>query len=331
MQRLVLIFALFMSLSGLPAGPALAGTIQPDPLIITSAAPSDTPFFLSMQSAPFPFQGKFGDTGVPFFDSRHAETGEPAHTNRYGEKIPASRYQDSQVLFYLPPDFSPAQPFFYLVFFHGLPSNPRGELARHELARQVKTSGKNMILVMPPLASNAADASPGKFFLPGAFNNFINEIATGLAKRFNADAGAQFKKAPVIVAAFSGGYKSAAYVVDRGGSGDRLLGVLLFDALFEDVEKFFGWLNNSRAGVFFFHLFGQGSCEKNSQILIESLKQKNIDYTTSWPKRLAPGGIHFIRVDTTHNEIPSKGPPADPFAKALSIIPGFTKSGDHKK
>lgn len=329
--RLPVLFALFLNLCGAAIMPASAANIKPDPGIVTQSGPKGEPFFMPMQQAPFPFQGEFGDTGVPFFDSKHAKTGEPAHTNRYGEKIPASRYQDKQVLFYLPPDFVPGRPFFYLVFFHGLPSNPRADFDSHRLARQIKASGKNMILVMPPLASNAADASPGKFFTPGAFNSFINEVSTGLAKRFNAISTAQFSKAPVIVAAFSGGYKSAAYIVDRGGSGGRLIGVFLFDALFEDVDKFFGWLNSNRTGVFFLHIFGQGSCERNSQILIESLKQKNIDYATSWPKRLEPGDIHFIRVETSHNKIPSMGPPADPLARALAIIPGFKKTGDHKK
>ncbi|MBU1106955.1 MAG: hypothetical protein KKB51_09835 [Candidatus Riflebacteria bacterium] len=299
----------------------LAGTLASSTISIGKA------FYLPMNFAPFPYQGSFGDSGITFFDSKYSKTGEPAHTNRYGEKIPESRYQDSNVLFYLPPGFSPNKPFFYLVFFHGLPSNPDTEFNNHKLAKQIINSGKNVILIMPPLATNAADASPGKFFAQGAFSSFINETVTSLSSRFPQDTHAQFVNAPIVLAAFSGGYKSAAYIVDRGGLGERLHGLLLFDAMFEDVDKFYNWLKSSHKSVFFFHLFGR-SCEHNSQVLLSSLQQNGINYSSSWPKSLRPGNIHFIKVATSHTAIPSKGPPKNPVAKVLMTIPGFNRQGD---
>lgn len=302
---------------------------------VTTTMASTTPlmeqvFYLPLQSAPFPYDGEFGDTGAPFFDSRHGKTGEAAHTNRYGEKIPESRYADNRVMFFLPPGFMLNKPFFYLVFFHGLPSNPRDEFIKHRLERQLKASEKNVILLLPPLASNAADASPGKFFRKGAFGSFMNEVATGLAGKFPQADAAIFASAPVIVSAFSGGYKSAAYVVDRGELDERIMGILLFDALFEDVDKFSNWLLKNSDRAFFMHLFGKGSCERNSQILIKSLQQQNISVATNWPTRLIDGAIHFICIATPHNDVARRGPPADPVAKALAAIPGYNKQGDKK-
>lgn len=289
------------------------------------------PFYKKIKSAPFPYQGEYGDTGRPFFDSKLKKTGEPAHTNRYGEKIPASRYQDNKVLFYIPSNFSVNRPFFFLVFFHCLPSTPFTDFKNLQLARQIEKSEKNLILIMPPLANNASDSSPGKFFTKNAFANFVDETSNVLSNHFSIETRKKFTEAPVVVSAFSGGYKSAAYVLDRGGLGKRLLGTLLFDAMFEDTEKFSGWLLNNSSSAFFLHIFGKGSCEKNSQQLAKELKQAGIKTYSNWPKSLGPSAIHFVHVNTSHQAIPLAGPPESPISNALSAIPGFNKQGDNKK
>ena len=50
--------------------------------------------------------------------------------------------------------------------------------------------------------------------------------------------------------AYSGGYLSAAYALDRGGADHRIKGVILMDALYGDEDKFAAWLAARRRQAF---------------------------------------------------------------------------------
>lgn len=302
--------------------------VQALPALAEKSDPAEDCFFFKLDFAPFPYDGEYADSGKPFFDSTFVKTGEPAHTNRYGEKIPLNRYQNNKVLFWLPSKFDPHRPFFYLIFFHSLPSDPLSEFSKLKMAAQIDSAGKNMILIMPPLADNAADASPGKFFRKDSFRAFIEEVDTRLFSVFSDLPVNHFSRIPVVLAAFSGGYKSVAYVVNRGGLGKRLIGALLFDAMFEDADKFAGWLAENYPNIFFLHLFGSGSCEKNSLAVMAELDSKRLEFSQNWPKKLSGGNLHFVKTATGHNSIPLAGPPNNPLSEALKVVHGYNISGE---
>ena len=46
----------------------------------------------------------------------------------------------------------------------------------------------------------------------------------------------------MIVVAYSGGYAPAAWSAHHGGIGDRLRGIILFDALYAEMDKFAAWI-----------------------------------------------------------------------------------------
>jgi hypothetical protein len=46
---------------------------------------------------------------------------------------------------------------------------------------------------------------------------------------------------------YSGGFVSAAYSLHVGGLGSRVIGVVLLDALYGELDKFSSWILNNRA------------------------------------------------------------------------------------
>ena len=81
----------------------------------------------------------------------------------------------------------------------------------------------------------------------------------------DARARGAFHSAPVVVAAYSGGYNPAAFVLHAGRADDRLRGVVLFDALYGEYDKFAGWLEK-RPPAFFVSTFGKASREENATL-----------------------------------------------------------------
>ena len=98
---------------------------------------------------------------------------------------------------------------------------------------------------MPPISS------AGNFWRPGHFATYIDEAAERLMRLYgDRRAGAHFNQAPVVVVAYSGGYLSAAYALQRGGADHRIKGVILMDALYGDEDKFAGWVAARRRQAF---------------------------------------------------------------------------------
>jgi len=271
-------------------------------------------------SAPFPYDGPYDDTGKCFFDAIDPNTGIRSHTNRYGARFPeAEHYDDSSVFFHIPPHFSPEKPFMLLVFFHGLESDITKTERDYKISEQVDASGKNVILIMPQLAKNAADSSPGKFFGQNAFGTFMAEAAAILDRRIGEQYRPALRAAPVLISAFSGGYKAAAYVLDRGGEGRRIRGVFLIDALYEDLEKFEKWIIDGAGHRSFVVLYTRGT-EKNTYELADRLAGDGIKADWTWPASLYAGKVNLIQSSNEHFMVPLLGPPDHPLSHFLNIL-----------
>jgi len=279
-------------------------------------------FVTTLDAAPYPYHGKYDDAGVDFFDYTDPQTGARYHTNRYGVRFPEKEhYSDGSVLFHVPPHFDPDRPFALVVFFHALDTNIRRTDTDYDIAGQVNACGKNFVLVMPQLAKDAADSSPGKFFRPDAFRAFMDEAAGALAGRLGPEYRQRFRNAPIVLAAFSGGYKATAYVLDRGGAAGRIAGVILLDALYEDVEKFERWALKYIAESFLVSLATRGECERNSLELAGRLEGNGIEVSREWPVRsISKGKFYLASTPGAHVQIPLAGPPARPLFSLLRLF-----------
>jgi hypothetical protein len=278
-------------------------------------------FVARLEHAPYPYAGQYADNDIDFFDYVSPESGERFHTNRYGVRYSEnSHYRDNRVLFHVPSHFDPQKPFFYVVFFHAIDTDIFKSDRDHGLTRQLEASGSNAVLIMPQLAKDAADSSPGKFFRRNAFKAFMEEAATVLAARLGANHLRPLDDAPIVLSAFSGGYKAAAFVLDRGGVEERIAGVLLLDAIYEDVDKFHKWIAENIQRSFFVSIYSPGACAINSRELARLLNREQSLDQPLWPDQISPGAIIFIPTHHEHLQIPLLGPPREPISTLLRTI-----------
>ena len=232
-------------------------------------------------------------TNKPFLDV--AENGRRGHRTGYGRVYwEDETYNDSQVLLHLPKGFDIRRPSLLIVFFHGHGAKLADDVyLRQQVPAQISSSGINAALVAPQLALNAADFSAGKFWEPGAFARFLGEAAQHLA-RLHGDPRSvrSFASMPVVIVAYSGGYLTTASCVQHGGLGNRLHGVVLFDALYGELDTFANWVDTQKS-AFFVSTYTRSTEARNMQ-LQKTLADRHIPFTTALEPRLLPGKIAFL-------------------------------------
>ena len=204
-------------------------------------------------------------------------------------------YSDRRSLLYLPPGFDPARPVLIVLYLHGQGATlERDVIVRQGVPRQVAASGQNIALVAPQLAVDAADSSAGNFWSGGHFAKYLDEAAERLMRLYgNRSAGRTFNLAPVVIVAYSGGYLSAAYALDRGGANHRIKGVILMDALYGDEDKFAAWFAARRRQAFLLSAYTDSTKDENAT-LQGLLAKRRIPFARSVPTDLSPGTVAFV-------------------------------------
>ena len=153
-----------------------------------------------------------------------------------------------------------------MLYLHGHGATlERDVMVRQAVPRQVAESGQNIALVAPQLAVDAADSSAGNFWRGGHFAKYLDEAAERLMRLYGQrSAGRGFNLAPVVIVAYSGGYLSAAYALERGGANHRIKGVILMDALYGDEDKFATWFAARRRQAFLLSAYTDSTKEENA-------------------------------------------------------------------
>ena len=161
-------------------------------------------------------------------------------------------FSDDRVLLHIPPGFDPTLPAVMVVFFHGHGANlARDVRDRQQVPAQITAAGVNAVLVAPQFAVDAADSSAGKFWEPNGFKRFLDEAAVKLARLYgDPRRAAAFAKMPIVIVAYSGGFGPTLSVLDRGGVGARMRGIVLLDALYAGIDKFADWIADNRSAFF---------------------------------------------------------------------------------
>jgi hypothetical protein len=248
---------------------------------------------VEFETAPFPYGGPVPRTGKPFLDVE--ENGRRGHRTSAGRIYwEDETYSDRQVLLHLPKGFDIRRPSLIIVFFHGHGARLADDVyLRQKVPAQLSASGVNAALVAPQLAVNAADSSAGRFWEPGAFARFLGEAGQHLA-RLHGDRRSvrSFASMPVVIVAYSGGYLATAWSVHHGGLGNRLQGVVLFDALYGEVPTFADWITTQKS-AFFISTYSRSTEGRNTQ-LQKLLADRSIPFTTALEPRLVPGSVAFL-------------------------------------
>jgi hypothetical protein len=281
---------------------------------------------VEFETAPFPYAGVVPRTNRPFLDV--AENGRRGHRTGAGRIYwEDETYNDRQVLLHLPKGFDIRRPSLLVVFFHGHGAKLADDVyLRQQVPAQISSSGVNAALVAPQLAFDAADSSAGKFWEPGAFGRFVGESAQHLA-RLHGDPRSvrSFASMPVVIVAYSGGYLATAWSVHHGGLGKRLHGVVLFDALYGELDTFADWV--ARQDSAFFVSTYTHSTEARNNHLQRVLAERNVPFTTALEPRLLPGSVAFLPApkDADHRGFLTYAWVDDPLKDLLARLRGYTR------
>jgi hypothetical protein len=280
---------------------------------------------VAFDASVFPYRSVIPDTDKPFLDARAGR--KRGHTSANGDVYwEEPTYSDRRSLLYLPTGYDPQRSSLIVLFLHGQGATlERDVIARQGVPRQLAESGQNVALVAPQLALDAADSSAGNFWKPGHFAAYIDEAAERLMRLYgDRRVGSHFNQAPVVVVAYSGGYLSAAYALERGGADHRIKGVILMDALYGDEDKFAAWVAARRRQAFLLSAYTESTRDENAT-LENLLDKRRVPYTKGLPSALNPGTIAFAACGNLdmHGDFVTRAWRPDPLKHALAMIPGY--------
>ena len=181
------------------------------------------------------------------------------------------------------------------------------------------------VLAAPQFAVDVRDSSPGNFWRVGYFANWLTEVDAKLAELHGQGARASdFGRLPVILVAYSGGYFPAAWCLKIGGASRRLVGLVLMDAIYGDVEKFAAWVAGHHETAFLFSAYSKASRKWNLQ-LQDALKLAGIGFSEGLPENIKKSSINFVELqgDVDHVEFMSSAWTTDPLQWVLRRIVQF--------
>ena len=329
-RRAIVCFAgvgLALALAGCAGGPSA----PPE----SNLSPSGQPKFVRMNGAnvafaefknsAFPYRGLIppdedNDKARPFLDVN--DDGRLGHSSPRGGLLwEDTTYNDRHVLFAAGNEFDPNHAGAIVVFFHGNQTTlARDVVERQQTARQLAQSDLNGVLVAPQLAVDANDSSAGNFWRPGAFAQFLDEAEGKLADLYPNASRAAFRRMPVVIVAFSGGYLPAAYSLAQGGAGDRIRGVVLLDALYGEEDKFAHWVEGARHSAFFVSAYSSSTHDRNVS-LRGRLERDGVAVQSGLPDDLRPGTVAFIDSgDVRHEDFVNVAWTSDPLREILSRV-----------
>jgi len=327
----------FLKVAAAGTGPqALANS----PLPASVAAPEDLPMphrvwsrnpplaharteLIEFETAPFPYDGKVPGQGKFFLDIH--DIGRRGHLSQSGHVYwEDETFNDPRVLLYIPKGFDLRRPSLMVIFFHGHRATiDRDVRDRQRVPAQIAASGLNAVLVAPQFAVNAPDSSAGRFWERGAFGRFLGEAAQELG-RMHGDPRAvrAFTSIPVVIVAYSGGYLPTAWSLVRGGAEKRLRGVVLFDALYGELDTFANWIKSDRS-AFFVSSYTKSTQSRNIE-LQHILAGREVAFSTSLQGTLRQGSVTFLATtDAKHNDFVTHAWIESPIEDLLKRIKGY--------
>ena len=301
------------------SAPAARRELSPLPAAKTALVP----FAVS----PFPYRGDVPEKDKPFLDV--SEGGRLGHYSERGKRTywEDETYSDRRVLLHIPKGFDARRSALMVAFFHGNEATLTRDVAkRQQVPRQLAQSGLNAVLVAPQFAVNALDSSAGRFWEPGVFAQFLSEAGDRLSELYGDErARGTFSGAPVVIAAYSGGYSPAAFVINSGRVEDRLRGLVLLDGPYGELGKFADWLEQ-RPPAFFVSAYGKAARAEN-MALQRLLSERGIRFQTTLPATLARGSVAFIAApdEVRHADFVTAAWVRDPLKIVLRRIAGFAR------
>jgi hypothetical protein len=240
----------------------------------------------------------------------------------YGGGGKSGHYSDNRVLVHVPEGFDVHKPGVIVVFFHGHRATLERDVRdRQLLPVQITESGVNAVLLAPQLAYDAADSSAGKFYERGGLKRFVDEGTQHLARIYgDPRSAAAFSKMPVVIVGYSGGFMPAAWSLHVGGLGKRVIGVVLLDAVYGQLDKFASWIVKNRKGFF---VSAYTAHNKNRDDELEKMvREHGIPAVHDLNGPIKPGTVAFLgtRDGVNHRDYVTRAWTAHPVKDILDKI-----------
>ncbi|HJQ56612.1 MAG TPA: hypothetical protein VJ890_06880 [Vineibacter sp.] len=263
---------------------------------------------------------------------------------------PAGVFADSRTLLHATPGFDASRPFVVIVFLHGW----RATLSRriggkryhvvetYRLIEQIDATDINAVVVVPQLARDAdtevvdMPGHPGTFARRRHFARFVNEALARIAA-LRGDAIRPYRRSPILLMSFSGGYRAAATALMVGGVDERLLGVIGLDTIYGDTDAFAAWFAANHRRGFLVAVYTGGRAhdyasagptrELARSVVAAGLPGARVRRTL--PPRLEAGVAAFVPVGDPelHIDLVAAGWPGfdQPVRRLLARLPGFPR------
>jgi hypothetical protein len=299
-----------------------ASVVPPSQPSMTDPPSESLTKLVAFGTAPFPYDGLVPG-GRAFLDVR--DGGQRGHRSYTGKVLwENDTFGDSRVLVHVPESFDPAKPGVMVVFFHGFGATlSRDVLRRQKVPAQVTASGANAVLVAPQFAVDARDGSAGRFWQHGAFSRFLDEAAHHLATlRGDPNSEAVFRKMPIVMVAYSGGFAPAAFCLRDIASTNRVRGVVLLDAAYGELETYALWAaREHKSGGFFVSSYTLSTKGHNND-LKHMLAARGVPFSDDESK--VARGVTFFDTgsDFTHESYVTQAWVEFPIKDVLARIPG---------
>jgi methylmalonyl-CoA mutase cobalamin-binding subunit len=205
-----------------------------------------------------------------------------------------------------------------VFFFHGWYSSVSEAVHDFALYRQFSASGVKAFLVLPETARDAPDSFGGKLERENGFDALVSEL---LEKLHEVGAAPRLEVGRITLAGHSGAYRVISRILDQRGAAAKVGEVCLFDALYDDIERYAAWIQAS-GGRFVSICAEGGDPEDNARELADSLRQKGIMVEVASDE---PGGdalslshrVVFLSSSYNHSELLSQ---ADEFRRVLAAV-----------
>lgn len=160
----------------------------------------------------------------------------------------APHYNDSSIVVFVPEGLTEGEGGVnMIVHFHGHNNDNMGVLEQYRMPQAMIAAQTNALLVLPQGPYRARDSFGGKMEDPGGLQRLVHDVLLTMQREGVL---AQPRLNHLIISAHSGGYRPAAFCLDRGGLNDHMTGLFLFDAFYGQHEFFNAWLEHGNGNMF---------------------------------------------------------------------------------
>ena len=216
----------------------------------------------------------------------------------------AEHYNDSSAYIFVPAYFDKTKPFHFVCWFHGWSNNIDSALVEYKLQEQFDAAKLNAIFIFPEGPKNSPDSYGGKFEKPGVFNLFMKEVVQFLSNQKIISS--TIHSFDLIYAGHSGAYRVMSYLLLN--SSYTCKGILLFDALYGQQEKFTMYLQQHTSCKMINIYTDNGGTMQNSIDLMIDMDAWKWKYIQKQEEDITAGDLKnnqliFIHCKGEHNDV----------------------------